>query len=133
MNKSKTVKRLLLSLITATLPVIIAACYGVYYTVTGKVIDADTEEGLGEITITCNYCSEYDKDTAECSESQTIAGTVTNSNGYYELDVDNCDIITATDDNEDGIQYEEKAIQTTPGQTDITIELQAVSAESKTE
>jgi len=46
-------KKSLLWVITATIPVVIAACYGVYYTVTGEVKDGDTKEPIEGIEVQC--------------------------------------------------------------------------------
>ncbi len=51
----RTISRFLLWLVTAALPVVIAACYGMAYrfTKSGHVVDSETKEGIPGIKIAC--------------------------------------------------------------------------------
>ena len=52
---TKLFKKALLWLITAFIPVVVAACYGMMYSfdTSGKVIDKDTREGIDGIEVKC--------------------------------------------------------------------------------
>ena len=91
----KSVKKLLLGIITAAIPVVIAACYGPVYRMEGMVKDADTQEGIEGIRVTCiNY---DDRSTPEYDGQ--FATTKTNISGYYSFDGSGgrCDIMRFKD------------------------------------
>ena len=69
----KIIKKAMLWIITAVIPVVVAACYGVMYAFqkTGRVIDKDTREGIDGIQVSCLVSSRNDvEDTAYTYEGQ---------------------------------------------------------------
>ena len=96
MKPVKMIKRWLLGIFVGTIPVVIAACYGVWYDITGNVVDSRTDEGIEGIEVTCVY---VDDRSTEYDESGEVT-TYTNANGYYEfasMDYPTCDIMKAKD------------------------------------
>lgn len=77
----KRIEKWLLCIITAIVPVVIAACYGPAYREMGSVTDAETGEGIGDIAINCIH---YDDELTEEDEF-LVEKTQTNANGYYEF------------------------------------------------
>lgn len=71
----------LLWIFTCAIPVVIAACYGVYqdfFHVSGRVVDKETGDGLGNIQVTC-----LSKTGDETDSTHSLPG-----DGYFELRVD---------------------------------------------
>ena len=69
----KIIKKAMLWIITAVIPVVVAACYGVMYAFqkTGRVIDKDTREGIDGIQVSCLVSSRSDvEDTAYTYDGQ---------------------------------------------------------------
>lgn len=91
----KPVKKWLLGIITAVIPVVIAACYGPIYRMEGRVADADTKEGIEGIRVTC--INHDDRSTA--AYDGQVATTETNISGYYYFDGsgDRCDVMRFKD------------------------------------
>jgi len=122
MKQIKIFKKFILSIVTSLIPVIIAACYGPYYAITGNVIDSESKEGLNGITVKCGVCFTQDAD-GNCTDIQDIAETKTNTSGYFEF-MDNCSRLTAIDDNNlDLVKYEDKVVENDQYLSEITIEM----------
>jgi hypothetical protein len=49
----RTLKRLVLSAVTATTGVLVACAYGMFYSWTGRVRDATTQQGIPGIRVSC--------------------------------------------------------------------------------
>jgi hypothetical protein len=87
----KNLARACLRLVTLVVPVFIAACYGVptqlmRYSATGKVIDKDSDDPIGDILISC------------LDSSNALQASATSLNGdftfYYDIA---CDHLAARD------------------------------------
>lgn len=105
----KRLKKWLLGIITAITPVVIAACYGPVYQTGGMVSDAESQEGIPGIEVTCIDFSGI----SQPNHDGIVKSTVSNTNGYYEIGgpVMNCDIIKFEDGdgNENGL-YDDKTV-----------------------
>jgi hypothetical protein len=69
----KIIKKAMLWVITAVIPVVVAACYGVMYAFqkTGTVIDKDTRQGIEGIQVSCLVSNRGDvESTAYTYEGQ---------------------------------------------------------------
>lgn len=79
MEVVKHFKKWLLGIFVTTIPVVIAACYGVPYDISGRVIDADTQEGIDGIEVTCINYDNFS--TLEDEGEELVTYT---SSGYYD-------------------------------------------------
>jgi hypothetical protein len=89
----------LLGIVTTTIPVVIAACYGMAYEFTqrGKVVDKNTKVGVPGLRVEC-------KSSSNAMTDQTY----TASEGTFVLNApssDACTTIAVDDDREDGARY----------------------------
>lgn len=82
MQTMKRIKKWLLGVLISTIPVVIAACYGVPYDVQGRVVDAKTAEGLNGIEVTCINYDDFSTPENEAEELVTYT-----TGGYYEFEV----------------------------------------------
>ncbi len=112
-------------LLTTAIPVVIAACYGVYEEsrrVFGKVVDGDTGEGIQDIQVECVV--------GEGENEYVPAGTMTlPGDGAFELWVDEydpCDKLVFKDlDGEENGAYADKEIPFDEFTDGETVELEA--------
>ena len=112
----RTIARFFLWLVTAAIPVVIAACYGMpyKYSKSGHVIDSETKEGIQGIQVTC-VVNDSDYSMAYTYEEGAFV---------IEYDAD-CDALRVEDvDGEDnGGTYLPRTVAFCKDCQDITIEL----------
>ncbi len=107
-----------LKLVTCTIPVFIAACYGVPYRFRpcpGKVVDKTTQVGIPGIEVRCRRGGDF------------VNVTSTSPDGSFILDVpeEGCDSIDASDvDGTANGSYLDGSLQPVPPACDVTIELE---------
>jgi putative lipoprotein (rSAM/lipoprotein system) len=124
MKPIKLLKKWLLGMFITVIPVVIAACYGPFYEVTGKVVDSKTQAGISGIEVTCvNY---NDLTTPE-NEAEALI-TYTGSTGYYEFEntsTDSCAVVKLRDvDGTTNGTYIKKSVYVTdPANYPSTIEM----------
>jgi len=112
---SRMVCRFFLWLIGVAIPVFIAACYGMpyQYTKQGRVIDRQTQGGIGHIKVSC------------VQSGQTSTTTYTDAQGQFILDYDiPCDELQVTDvDGADNGAYQQRAVPFCDDCPEIVVEL----------
>ena len=109
------VSRFLLWTTGLVVPVMIAACYGMSYAFTkcGKVVDAESKAGIGNIEVTC------------MRDGVAGGGSYTDVEGGFCLGYDEpCDTLEAVDvdGEENGGEYQSKSVPF-DGEDDVTIKL----------
>ncbi len=95
----RRVSRFLLGMVTTSIPVVIAACYGMMYQFSqrGRVIDRNSKAGVAGLRVECRTDSNSMTDR-----------TYSASDGSFDLHTtssDDCTTIAVDDDRESGARY----------------------------
>lgn len=112
----RRVSRFLLGIVTTSIPVVIAACYGMMYEFSqrGKVVDKSSKAGVAGLRVECR------------SETNTMTDrTYTATDGAFTLSTTSssaCKTIAVDDDRESGARYASTTAQPDSSR-DITIEV----------
>ncbi len=101
-------KKMMLGAVVSAVPVVIAACYGPYYSISGYVTDSETEDAIPGIEVTCTIKDDWT--TPSVDEGREIK-VETNVNGYYGISVQACDIMKFKDvDGAENGLYKKKTV-----------------------
>jgi hypothetical protein len=112
----RRVSRFLLGIVTTSIPVVIAACYGMMYEFSqrGKVVDKSSKSGVAGLRVECR------------SETNTMTDrTYTATDGAFALSAASssaCRTIAVDDDRESGARYASTTAQSDASR-DLTIEV----------
>lgn len=141
----KIIKRSLLWMLTAAVPVVIAACYGVpanYKTKLGKVVSSGDKQGIKGILVSCEHDDSSDAGVVEDAGVAEDAGVIedagfvapqgelTDENGEFYLDYDEtnpCDRIAVKDiDGAENGEFVDTEVAFVNDETEQTIEMDPV-------
>lgn len=112
----RRISRILLGLLTTSIPVVIAACYGMMYAFSqrGKVIDKDTKAGVAGLRVEC-------RNKADAMTARTHTGA-DGTFGLHTMSHNGCLTIAVDDERESGARYRSATVESDSSEV-ITIEV----------
>ena len=115
----KTLYRVCVRLVTLTIPVVIAACYGPpsRYSILGHVIDKTTHAPIGSVEIDCIDS----KGTVETSATSLADGSF---DLYYDTVCDHLQVTPLAVDG--GVGYQSTTVPVSASDTTVTVQLDEV-------